>query len=257
MMPDHLNTQNRTYHEPQRSMALLPNYYKWTYGTLKEHIFGDVVELGCGAGLGIPHYIENAQTIFAVDHDKELLRRVSLTYPTRRVVTIKADLLGDWNALAHLRADVVIMMDVLEHFRDDATFLKNATSLLKPNARLILKVPAQRSLYSNIDRASGHYRRYDFIDIQRLAGDSGLYIHTMRHLNRIGALAYRIMRNKKANFSRVFTANQLYVINSLIPLIRLADTLCVSPGLSIICVLFRNGTQGGATTDAGALDSSL
>ena len=82
--------QNRKYHEAQSSLELLPNYFSWTYGIFRHHITGNVVELGCGAGLGIRCYLDKAQKVFAVDHNDELLRRVKANNPTDKVETIAA-----------------------------------------------------------------------------------------------------------------------------------------------------------------------
>ena len=76
-----LSDANRTYHVAQSSMELLPNYYRWTYGAFLPHLTGDVVELGCGAGLGIGTYLQAARSVTAVDHDPALLRRISTVHP--------------------------------------------------------------------------------------------------------------------------------------------------------------------------------
>ena len=168
-----LLAKNRTYHEAQSSMELLPNYYKWTYGKFRRYITGDVVELGCGSGTGIRCYLERAHHVYAVDHNDELLMRISQSFDTSKVTPIKADLMDDWHELKGIEADIVILMDVLEHFRDDEDFLQKAAALLKPGGKIAIKVPAQSALYSSIDEASGHFRRYDPEDLRRLARGFG------------------------------------------------------------------------------------
>ena len=232
-----LQKQNRTYHEAQSSMELLPNYYSWTYGRFNRYISGDIVELGCGSGMGIKTYIDKVSRVHAVDHDIELLRRVSERLPFEKLETIKADLMGDWHELAEIKADVVIMMDVLEHFRDDKVFLRKAATLLKASGRLIIKVPAQRSLYSEMDRASGHYRRYDTADINKLADELGLTLVFEKKINPMGALVYRLRNKRNSNLSKTFSASQLKVINAAMPLISIGDFIPFLPGLSLIAVM--------------------
>lgn len=232
-----LSDANRTYHVAQSSMELLPNYYRWTYGAFLPHLVGDVVELGCGAGLGIGTYVHAARSVTAVDHDPELLRRIAATHP--QVRTVAADLTGDWDELADVEADAVVLMDVLEHFADDADFLSHAARLLRPGGVLAIKVPAQARLYSPMDQASGHYRRYDPADIGRLAAAIGFRVAHLRPINRVGAIAYRAKNKGETNFSRSFAPWQLKAINVALPLVRVADLLPLGPGLSLAAVLAR------------------
>lgn len=52
------------------------------------------------------------------------------------------------------------LFDVLEHIPDDAAFLRQLRSLLRPEGRLYLTVPAFRWLWSCEDDFAGHQRRY-------------------------------------------------------------------------------------------------
>lgn len=57
--------------------------------------------------------------------------------------------------------DIVIMLDVLEHIEDDATFLQHdVMPRLKPESHLVISVPAHPSLFTSHDEFLGHYRRY-------------------------------------------------------------------------------------------------
>ena len=57
--------------------------------------------------------------------------------------------------------DIVIMLDVLEHIKDDAAFLQHdVLPRLKPESHLVISVPAHPALYTSHDEFLGHYRRY-------------------------------------------------------------------------------------------------
>jgi 2-polyprenyl-3-methyl-5-hydroxy-6-metoxy-1,4-benzoquinol methylase len=218
-------------------MELLPNYYSWTYGIFKEYIKGIVVELGCGAGMGIATYIDNAEKVYAVDHDDELLRRVDERFANGKVEAVSSDLLGDWRELSRVSADVVIMMDVVEHFEDDVSILENSAALVGGVGFLIVKVPAQRRLYSEMDRASGHYRRYDASDLVHLAHTAGLGVKALKTINPLGGLLYRFRNHARTNLSRTFSSGQLRLLNAALPLFSTLDLIPGLPGLSLVALL--------------------
>ena len=232
-----ISEPNRTYHEAQSQMELLPNYYAWTYGVFLPYIHGTVVELGSGAGLGIAHYIQHTKKVYAVDFNGELLSRARALLPGDRLQTIQADLTDDWDELAHIKADAIIMMDVVEHFADDTNLIAKAAALLKPGGHMLIKVPANRSLYSPMDEASGHYRRYNREDFKKLADKARLKIERISPVNRAGALAYRFKNKQSTNFSKSFSPSQLKLINTLLPMVRLFDKIPGLPGLSLVAVL--------------------
>jgi SAM-dependent methyltransferase len=64
-------------------------------------------------------------------------------------------------SLADFRTfDVVVLLDVLEHQRNDREFCEQLVRKMRPGARLILTVPAMKWLWSAWDAALGHVQRY-------------------------------------------------------------------------------------------------
>ncbi len=236
MNESEIEAGNQTYHEAQSLLELMPNFYTWTYGKFAKMLRGDIIELGCGAGLGMRTYIDNVSHVYAVDYNPELLRRIARQYPANRVTTIQTDLRGDWNELNELQADAVIMMDVLEHFSDDAAVLSKAARLVKPGGYVILKVPSPSYLFSDMDRASGHFRRYDPDVLTGLATAAKLKTVFLVPINPIGAIVYKFRNKQKRNFSKSFSPLQLKLINALMPMIALFDVLTILPGLSLVGV---------------------
>ena len=57
--------------------------------------------------------------------------------------------------------DIVIMLDVLEHIKDDSAFLQQEVMpRLKPESNIVISVPAHPSLFTSHDEFLGHHRRY-------------------------------------------------------------------------------------------------
>lgn len=230
---------NLAHHEAQSLLELMPNYYNWTYGKFKNILHGDIIEIGCGAGLGIGSYLDRVGHVYAVDYNDELLRRITIKYPADRVTAVKADLRGSWGELKGLQGDAVILMDVLEHFEDDLNFLTKSATLVKPGGFLIIKVPAQSALYSAMDQASGHFRRYDPEGLRQLAEAANLEIISLQQINPVGGLVYRLKNKNKTNFSKSFSPTQLRLINSVLPLLALFDYFPFLPGLSVVGIFKR------------------
>jgi hypothetical protein len=59
------------------------------------------------------------------------------------------------------QADLVMLTDVLEHVSDDFQMFSELLAIARPGTYFLVTVPADASLWSEHDRAFGHYRRYD------------------------------------------------------------------------------------------------
>ena len=70
--------------------------------------------------------------------------------------------------------DAVFLLDVIEHIRDDTSFLVAALRHLRSGGLLFVNVPASTLLFSDYDRAAGHVRRYTQGSLARLLGRCGV-----------------------------------------------------------------------------------
>lgn len=230
---------NKSYHEAQGRMSLLPNYYQWIISKFRGHIRGVVVELGVGVGAEVAHYLNDVQHVIGVDYNDELLSTLKKVYPENKVEGRKVDLRGDWSELDRETADTVLALDVMEHFEDDRAFASKVFELLKPGGKLCLKVPAQSHLFGAVDEASGHFRRYDPLPLQRLMEEVGFETVSQQYMNPAGALMYRLKRNKKSNYSKTFSPSSLRLINRFMPIIASFDRVPALPGLSLTGIYRR------------------
>lgn len=74
------------------------------------------------------------------------------------------------------RFDVVGLFDVLEHIADDDAALRQIGSLLAPDGRLVLSVPAGPALWSRFDEEAHHRRRYAEPDLRDKLGAAGFRV---------------------------------------------------------------------------------
>lgn len=62
--------------------------------------------------------------------------------------------------------DIVFLLDVLEHFRNDQTLLSHVRTSLRPGGLCVITVPALPQFWSWNDRLAGHFRRYRLQDLK-------------------------------------------------------------------------------------------
>lgn len=79
------------------------------------------------------------------------------------------------------RWDVAFLLDVLEHFRDDAEALRQVKSSLRPGGLLFVATPALQTFWSAEDETAHHFRRYSRKDFRRLAEETGLDLLSTRY----------------------------------------------------------------------------
>lgn len=134
---------------------------------------GKLVEVGCGAGallqdLSLSGF--EATGVETSSRAREVARAISESLAGPEVI---ADAPGrGWQG----QWDVVCAFDVLEHIEDEDHALAQWTSWLKPGGHLLISVPAHRSRWGAGDEWAGHFRRYDWVDLEGLLQAHGLSI---------------------------------------------------------------------------------
>jgi SAM-dependent methyltransferase len=79
-------------------------------------------------------------------------------------------------------ADVVCLLDVIEHLADPIPALREAAGLLRSDGRLVVNVPAHRWLWSEADTQLGHHRRYTRRTLRDDLGAAGLQPILLTHV---------------------------------------------------------------------------
>lgn len=239
-MPRQVNT-DCAYDAPQDKLALMPNYYRWIARHFLPYLRGDVLEVGAGGGHFIDTYRHQVQHVAAVDYNPTLLERLRGRYANLNLDAIHCDLRGDCSVLPDSTFDAFIALDVLEHMEDDAESVAKLGRKLRSGGVACIKVPADSSMYSPMDEASGHFRRYDPATLERLFTGCGFTTLQLRAMNKPGAMAYRRRRQKRSNFSTTFNNRTLKAINAALWVMPYVDALLPgSKGLSLVGV-FQKG----------------
>jgi SAM-dependent methyltransferase len=79
-------------------------------------------------------------------------------------------------------AQVVTLLDVIEHMADPVPALKEARRILRPDGSLVVTVPAHQWLWSEADEFLGHHRRYNRSSLRRELVQSGFDVVTLTHI---------------------------------------------------------------------------
>ena len=85
--------------------------------------------------------------------------------------------------------DLIFSSNVLEHIKDDQSILNLMKKKLKQNGILYLFLPAKMLLWSRMDEAVGHYRRYEFQEIKFKCEKAGFEIKKIHYVDSIGFFA--------------------------------------------------------------------
>ena len=90
--------------------------------------------------------------------------------------------------------DLVACLDVIEHIEDDVAALRELARVAKPEARLLVTVPAYPSLWSSHDEMNHHFRRYTRESLGQAAAAAGWRCTRMTNFNAVllpAAVIYR------------------------------------------------------------------
>jgi SAM-dependent methyltransferase len=169
------------------------NYRQWIFDMIKPALGPRVLEAGAGHGT-FTELLAEGRSVTATDLSPRCVRELRDRFGQRPDVTVlQCDLVGSRDAGPF---DCAVLINVLEHIEDDTGALKELADQLASGGRLALWVPAHMQLYSDFDRAIGHYRRYTREELRQKLVDSGFVVDDIRYVNLVGALAWWVVARK-------------------------------------------------------------
>ncbi len=95
-----------------------------------------------------------------------------------------------------------MLLDVIEHLRDPESLLRHLEPLIVDGGLLIVTVPAHKSLWSDVDVAGGHYRRYSRKLLRATLERGGFRITAMRYIFSSLYVPALVARRLQSAFSR-------------------------------------------------------
>lgn len=108
--------------------------------------------------------------------------------------------------------DIIIASDILEHIKQEEEALKEWKRILKKNGKLIIFVPAFKSLWSSHDNVSGHYRRYTKKSLKNSLIKLSFKLEKISYWNFISFYPASLIRLLQ-RYSTKENKDQLYTVN--------------------------------------------
>ena len=125
-----------------------------------------ILDIGAGSGFFSRHLIASslADEAWCVD----------INYPQESDIVENGRNIHFRQSVSGISADLVLLMDVLEHVDDDAGLLRETISNASPDATFLISVPAFQFMWSGHDEFLEHKRRYTLRAIERVIESTGL-----------------------------------------------------------------------------------
>jgi len=171
-------------------MQKATNYNQWTFEQFEKYINGDVLEVGCGVGSFTKLITEKSKfdSLYCIDISAPAIDHISKK-------DFKGNLRIECIDLIEVNGefDFILCMNVMEHVEDDVNFFAKLLSLLKPGGVLFHLVPSHNFLYSNFDKAAGHFKRYTKDKMNSLSLPVDVNLKKQYYFNPIGAVGYWVV----------------------------------------------------------------
>jgi SAM-dependent methyltransferase len=211
------------------------NWKRYYSKKIKPLLKGDVLEVGAGIG-HTTHVLCNGKqnSWVCLEPDNKLAKEILLKKKEGflpPLVEVKADTLNGVDS--NKKFDAILYIDVIEHIENDLEELKRASTFLKPEGYLIVLVPAHNFLFSEFDKAIGHYRRYNK-KMLRSVVPTELQQQELYYLDSMGLFASLI--NKLFLKQQYPTIKQIkFWDNYIIPMSKVVDFLLpISTGKTVV-----------------------
>jgi len=194
-----------------------------------------VLEAGSGTGNLTPLLLDRERVI-ALDLETSYVRRLAQRFGHLENFSAVVGDLEDPDTFVKLEneeLDTVICVNVLEHLdRPDVT-AEGFHRVLGPGGRVLILVPADPSLYSAMDEAIHHRKRYEEAELRQLLEHAGFEVERVKPFNRLGVVGWSV--NRWTGRTSISSA-QASAFRLMMPLARTLEQVDGLPGLSWIAV---------------------
>ena len=124
---------------------------------IKKFLKDDLLEVGAGCGSFTKSYMKKFKSITVTDMDSNSFNLLKENFENEKNIDVIKASIKDINK----KFNTIIYFNVLEHVKEDILEIDTALKKLNSGGYLIILVPAHQKIYSKLDKAVGHYKRYE------------------------------------------------------------------------------------------------
>ena len=160
-------------------------HIKYCLSTIRKFINGDVLEIGAGCGSFTRNYFKTeVKSITLTETDQKNILSLKKNFQNLKNIKVLDSTINKVEG----KFDSILYFHVLEHIKEDLMEIKEATKKLNAGGHLIIMAPAHQKIYGNLDKAVGHFRRYekDFFEKKF----DNLELLSLKFLDAIGYVLY-------------------------------------------------------------------
>lgn len=222
--------------EVLESLTLAKNYNSYILREIRRHCDTNSTVLDFGAGKGVfSHPLQrHVKKLAALEPDPRLRGELG-----------ESKLLEVVGDLSELQPpfDLIFLINVLEHIEDDSGTLESLAGLMSESGLVLIYVPASPLLFSDFDRAVGHWRRYTKQTLLSSAERAGLSVLSIKYVDPLGWVV--AMLHKLGGGRPGLQDWQLWVFDRLVfPLSRLLEPWTTKMfGKNLLLVARKSSTK--------------
>lgn len=217
-------------------------YYQSKAGAMLQLVngleFDSILDIGAGSGFFSKYILQNTTAIEATCIDTGYTKE-------------KTDFIAEkkqhfCRTVASSKAQLVLMMDVIEHIEDDISFIQNYVEKCSSGTTFLVSVPAFNFLWSEHDVFLEHYRRYTIKSLRKVLKSAGLEVtHSQYFFGVVFVIPMVIRLLKKLLPTQTHEAksqmrNHSFIVNYILHLACKAEIPLMRSnklaGLSVFCL---------------------
>ncbi len=131
------------------------------YYVAQEMVEGALLEIGCGEGRGVELLAPKVNSYTAVDKIEEVVSQLSAKYTNAKFIKANIPPLP----FKDNSFDSVVSFQVIEHIKEDVTYLKEIYRILKPGGKALISTP---NIKMTLSRNPWHIREYTADELKKL-----------------------------------------------------------------------------------------
>lgn len=225
------------------SIEFADNYNNWILSKVKSYTGRNILEVGTGQGNFKKYLSVSNKNYYSIDLDKYVIERARERDPSGNYFEADISNSKTLKILGDLKFDLIIIINVLEHIKNDSITIENLINLLNKNGVLFIFVPAFQFLYNDLDHLAGHIKRYRKSSMAEIISKREVSILKLEYFNPIGGIGWYLNKLIKHNdLDDKSTNSQMRIFDKyIIPFSKFLNIFTSNFfGQSLITILRKN-----------------